>query len=99
MYGGVGLLALEGAQFLPVARAAWLPADPEDLRDDFWLASTDVADPDLRLALGAVLLMAAIDNLLNSGMILPLALVIGGMSVWKPEEQQAVIEADATIGG
>jgi hypothetical protein len=39
--------------------------------------------------------MAAIDNLLNSGMILPLALVIGGMSVWKPEEQQA----DATIGG
>ena len=99
MYGSVGLLALEGAQFLPVARAAWLPADPKDLRDDFWPASTDVADPDLRLALGAVLLMAAIDNLLNSGMILPLALVIGGMSVWRPEEQQAVIEADATIGG
>jgi len=91
MYGGVGLLALEAMQFLPVARVAWFPAAREELADE--------ADLHLRLALAAVLLLAAIDNLLNSGMILPLALVIGGMSVWKPEDREALFEEDATIGG
>jgi hypothetical protein len=81
MYGGVGLLALEGMQFLPVARAAWLPTRHDRFTYQDSTGDGDVADPDLRLALGAVLLLAAIDNLLNSGMILPLALVIGGMSV------------------
>jgi hypothetical protein len=89
MYGGVGLVALEAMQFLPVARAAWLPARREQLAEENSPGDEDMADPDLRLGLGAVLLLAAIDNLLNSGMILPLALVIGGMSVGRPEEQQA----------
>jgi hypothetical protein len=39
---------------------------------------------DLRLTLAAALLLAAIDNLMNSGMILPLVLVIGGMSAHSP---------------
>ena len=45
---------------------------------------SDLPNIELRLALAAVLLMAAIDNLLNSGMILPLVLVIGGMSAPAP---------------
>jgi hypothetical protein len=99
MYGGVGLLALEAMQFAPVAGAAWLPQHNNGPPDPDAATSPDAVDPDLRLALGAVLLMAAIDNLLNSGMILPLVLVIGGMSVWKSGERRTVLEADATIGG
>jgi len=92
MYGGVGLVALEGLQFFPVARAAWLPARREGPGYENLPANPDIADPDLRLALGAVLLLAAIDNLLNSGMILPVALVIGGMSASRPNGRQAAME-------
>jgi len=99
MYGGAGLLALEGMQFLPVARAAWLPARGEGFAEGDSLGNADMADPDLRLALGAVLLLAAIDNLLNSGMILPLSLVIGGMSARAFDGRRTAPEVDATIGG
>ncbi len=73
MYGAVGLVALEALQLVPVIGACWFP-----------LARGNPADTDLRLSLAAVLLLAAIDNLLNSGMILPLVLVIGGMSARSP---------------
>jgi hypothetical protein len=55
--------------------------DPDQFDSD--LSESDSPRPDLRLVLAAALLMTAIDNLLNSGMILPLVLVIGGMSAWK----------------
>ncbi len=71
MYGIVGLLALEFLQLLPVARVVWFP-----------LARSDIQAFNLRHALAAAILMSAIDNLLNSSMILPLLLVIGGMSTW-----------------
>jgi hypothetical protein len=69
MYGLAGLLALQCLQLLPVARILWSP-----------LARGDTQGFDLRNALAAVILMSAIDNLLNGSMILPLVLVIGGLS-------------------
>jgi hypothetical protein len=69
MYGLAGLLALECLQLVPVARIVWSPhprSNPSGL--------------DLRSALAAAVLMSAIDNLLNGSMILPLLLVIGGLS-------------------
>jgi hypothetical protein len=69
MYGLAGLLALECLQLLPVARILWSP-----------LARGDTQGFDLRNALAAAILMSAIDNLLNGSMILPLVLVIGGLS-------------------
>ena len=69
MYGLGGLLALECVQLLPVARILGSP-----------LARGDTQAFDLRNALAAAILMAAIDNLLNGSMILPLLLVIGGLS-------------------
>ena len=73
MYGGTGLVALEALQLVPVISACWFP-----------MARENLANTDLRLTLAAALLLAAIDNLLNSGMILPLVLVIGGMSAHSP---------------
>jgi hypothetical protein len=69
MYGLAGLIALECLQLLPVARILWSP-----------LARSDTQAFDLRYALAAAILMSAIDNLLNGSMILPLLLVIGGLS-------------------
>jgi hypothetical protein len=69
MYGLAGLLALECLQLLPVARILGSP-----------LARGDTQAFDLRSALAAAILMSAIDNLLNGSMILPLLLVIGGLS-------------------
>ncbi len=69
MYGLVGLLALHGLQLLPVARV-WRAS----------LARSSLEGLEMRAALAAVLLMSAIDSLLNSSMILPLLLVIGGLS-------------------
>jgi hypothetical protein len=71
MYGAVGLISLECLQLLPVARVVWFP-----------LARSDIQAFNLRHALAAAILMSAIDNLLNSSIILPLLLVIGGMSTW-----------------
>jgi len=69
MYGLAGLLALESLQLLPIARTLWSP-----------LARGDMEGFDLRNALAAAILMSAIDNLANGSMILPLLLVIGGLS-------------------
>jgi hypothetical protein len=69
MYGMVGLLALECLQLLPVARVLWAP-----------FARGAIEGLELRNALAAAILMSAIDNLLNGSMILPLLLVIGGLS-------------------
>jgi hypothetical protein len=69
MYGLAGLLALECLQLLPIARTLWSPP-----------ARGDTQAFDLRNALAAAILMSAIDNLLNGSMILPLLLVIGGLS-------------------
>jgi hypothetical protein len=70
MYGLAGLIALECIQLVPVARILWAP------RPD-----SDPSKFDLRSALAAAILMSAIDSLLNGSMILPLLLVIGGLSV------------------
>lgn len=72
MYGLVGLSALESLLLIPVARVVWFP-----------VARSDIEDFNLRHALAAAILMSAIDGLLNSSIILPLVLVIGGMSTWK----------------
>jgi hypothetical protein len=69
MYGIVGLLALECLQLLPAARVLWFSAP-----------RTDMAACELRSAIAAVVLMSAIDNLLNGSMNLPLCLLIGGLS-------------------
>lgn len=69
MYGMVGLLALESLQLIPVARVIWSP-----------LPRSKIGSSDLRSALATVILMSAIDNLLNGSMILPLLLLIGGLS-------------------
>jgi hypothetical protein len=97
MYGGVGLLALETLQLVPVAKAVWLPEMRGDPADE--IAGGDPAESNLRIAFGAVLLLAAIDNLLNSGMILPLVLVIGGMSAPSRDALRPSQGPDATIGG
>lgn len=68
MYGIVGLSALECLQLVPVARVLWDPG--RDTREGL----------DLRSALAAAILMSAIDNLLNGSMILPLLLIVGGLS-------------------
>lgn len=88
MYGIVGLLALEMLQIVPVIRAIWFP-----------LARSDIEYLNLRHALSAAILMSAIDNLLNSSMILPLLLVIGGMSTWKSAatEVEVSVEAKPTV--
>ncbi len=96
MYGGVGLLALEAMQFLPVMGAAWLPAprgelpyseDYEEESEDFEEVPADSREDGVRLGLAAAILLAAIDNLLNCGMILPLVLAIGGMSCFRAKER------------
>jgi hypothetical protein len=70
-YGAVGLAALECLLLIPVLRAVWFP-----------LARSDIGYMNLRHTLSAAVLISAIDSLLNSALILPLLLVIGGMSYW-----------------
>ncbi len=74
MYGLAGLLALECLQLLPIARILGSPLAGSRL------ARGDTQAFDLRSALAAAILMSAIDNLLNGSMILPLLLVVGGLS-------------------
>jgi hypothetical protein len=69
MYGLAGLVALELTQLIPVARILW-SAD----------SGSDPSALDLRSALAGAILMSGVDNLLNGSMILPLLLVIGGLS-------------------
>ena len=82
MYGGIGLLALEALQMVPVIRVVWFP-----------LARSDIESVNLRHALAASILMSALDNLLNASMILPLLLVVGGMIRWK----SAATEVHVTV--
>ncbi|MGA2672909.1 MAG: hypothetical protein ABSE99_06735 [Terracidiphilus sp.] len=69
MYGLVGLVAFGLILFLPVIRASRPSA-----------GGSDPDDATLRLALVAVILMVAFDNLLNGAMILPYLLVMGGLT-------------------
>jgi hypothetical protein len=69
MYGLVGMIAFGAILLLPVIRAVWLPADGE---------GSD--EPNIRSALAALILMLAIDNLLNGAMILPYLLIMGGLA-------------------
>jgi hypothetical protein len=69
MYGLVGLTALGLILFLPIQRALRLPAK--------WVGPDD---PNLRLAMAGLILMVAIDSLLNGALILPYLLVMGGLA-------------------
>ena len=81
MYGIFGLIALEALQIIPVVRVVWFP-----------LARSDIEDLNLRHAFVAVVLMTAIDNLLNNAMILPLLIVMGGMSTWEAATSEVHVE-------
>jgi hypothetical protein len=83
MYGVFGLLALEAFQLAPVVRVVW-----------FSLARSDIEYLNLRHALAAAILMTAVDNLLNSSMILPLLLIIGGMSTWESAGRQIQVDIE-----
>jgi hypothetical protein len=69
MYGVVGLTAFGSILFLPVIRAAWSPA-----------GGNGPPEQSLRLALAALILMVAVDDLLNGAMILPYLLVMAGLA-------------------
>lgn len=69
MYGLIGLMAFASILFLPVLRTAWSSTSWNDLND-----------ANLRLALAALILMVALDNLLNGAMILPYLLLMGGLA-------------------
>jgi hypothetical protein len=86
MYGFFGLIALECLQLLPVARVVWFP-----------LARSDIEAFSLRHALAAAILMSAIDNLLNGAMILPLLVVIGGMSTWSSATSEVAVKVQKRI--
>jgi hypothetical protein len=68
MYGLVGLLAYASILFLPVLRSAWSNKNSPD-------------DSNLRMALAAVILMLALDSLLNAALILPCLVIMGGLAV------------------
>jgi hypothetical protein len=88
MYGAFGLLALEAFQLAPVIRVVW-----------FSLTRSDIEYLNLRHALAAAILMTAIDNLLNSSMILPLLLIIGGMSTWESAGKQVQVDIESPSHG
>jgi hypothetical protein len=69
MYGLVGLISFETIMFLPIMRAVWPLA-----------RGYAHNEPSIRLAMAALIMMVAIDNLLNGAMILPYLLVMGGMA-------------------
>jgi hypothetical protein len=69
MYGLVGLVAFGAMLLLPVVRVVRMPQ------------GDSVSDgSNLQLALAALILMVAIDNLLNGAMILPYLLILGGLA-------------------
>jgi hypothetical protein len=86
MYGILGLLALEALQVLPVIRAIWFP-----------LARSDIEYLNLRHALAAAILITAVDNLLNSAMILPMLLIVGGMSTWESAAVEVNISVETSV--
>ena len=68
MYGLVGLAALGSILFLPLLRLAW-PAGEDRNR----------IHPSLRPVLAALILIVAFDGLMNSALILPYLLILGGI--------------------
>jgi hypothetical protein len=77
MYGSVGLISLEAALLIPALRAVWFP-----------LARSDIGHTNMRHTLSAAILITAIDSLLNSAIVLPLLLVIGGMTLWSSNDSE-----------
>jgi hypothetical protein len=69
MYGLVGLTAFASILFLPVMRTVW-PSS----------STIHPQDSNLRLALAGVILMIALDSLLNGALILPYLLLMGGLA-------------------
>ena len=69
MYGIVGLAALGSMLFPPLYRTIW-PSSSDGSPHYFYL----------RLALVGLILMVALDSLLNSAIILPYLLILSGMS-------------------
>jgi hypothetical protein len=81
MYGSVGLISLEAVLLIPALRVVWFP-----------LARSDIGYTNMRHTLSAAVLISAIDSLLNSSMILPLLLVIGGMTIWSTTDIEVEIK-------
>jgi hypothetical protein len=81
MYGSVGLLSLEALLLIPALRAVWFP-----------LARSDIGYTNMRHTLSAAVLISAVDSLLNSAIILPLLLVIGGMTIWSTTDTQVEVD-------
>ena len=81
MYGSVGLVSLEALLLIPALRAVWFP-----------LARSDIGYTNMRHTLSAAVLISAIDSLLNSAMILPLLLVIGGMTIWSTTDTEVEVD-------
>jgi hypothetical protein len=77
MYGSVGLISLEALLLIPALRAVWFP-----------LARSDIGYTNMRHTLSAAVLISAIDSLLNAAIILPLLLVIGGMTIWSTTDSE-----------
>jgi hypothetical protein len=83
MYGSVGLVSLEALLLIPALRVVWFP-----------LARSDIGYTNMRHTLSAAVLISAIDSLLNSSMILPLLLVIGGMTIWSTTDTEVDVKYD-----
>ncbi len=81
MYGSVGLVSLEALLLIPALRVVWFP-----------LARSDIGYTNMRHTLSAAVLISAIDSLLNSSMILPLLLVIGGMTIWSTTDAEVELK-------
>jgi len=81
LYGSVGLISLEALLLIPALRAVWFP-----------LARSDIGYTNMRHTLSAAVLISAIDSLLNSAIILPLLLVIGGMTIWSTTDTEVEIK-------
>jgi hypothetical protein len=81
MYGSVGLISLEALLLIPALRAVWFP-----------LAQSDIGYTNMRHTLSAAVLISSIDSLLNATLILPLLLVIGGMTIWSTTDAEVETE-------
>jgi hypothetical protein len=73
MYGAVGLIAFGAIVFLPLIHSGWSP-----------VVGNDRDDSDLRRTMIALILLVALDNLLNGAMILPYLLAMGGLASREP---------------
>jgi hypothetical protein len=90
LYGSVGLVSLEALLLIPALRAVWFP-----------LTRSDIGYTNMRHTLSAAVLISAIDSLLNSSVLLPLLLVIGGMTIWSTKDaevEQNFVKSSASSG-